>query len=309
VERLEGRALLTTVNVDLLSSNTFSPPSVTIHVGDTVHWIWDPGPEHTVQNVTGSIDTFNSGALGPGATFNHTFNTAGTIVYYCAFHGMDNGNGTASGMAGKVIVMANAAAPTLQSIAVTPATQTIGVAATEMYTATGTFSDGSHPNISSEVTWSSSNTAVASITPQGMATGVGAGTSTIMASLNGISGSTTLTVSGSTTPTPTPTFVSEMRMTMGKGAHLKIIGFNLNFSGALDPIVAIQTSHYMVTQPGATKKAKPKPVAVQMAMYNPSNNSVMLMLGKFNTKKPLTATVSGLLGATELQVASFTTKL
>ena len=44
-------------------------------------------------------------------------------------------------------------------------------------------------------------------------------------------------------------------------------------------------------------------------MYTPSNDTVMLMLGKFNTKKPLTLTATGLSSATEAPIAGFTTKL
>jgi hypothetical protein len=46
-----------------------------------------------------------------------------------------------------------------------------------------------------------------------------------------------------------------------------------------------------------------------MAMYTPGANTVMLMLGKFSTKKPLTLMASGLKGAAEAPIAQFTTKL
>jgi hypothetical protein len=98
-------------------------------------------------------------------------------------------------------------------------------------------------------------------------------------------------------------------VTAGKGSHKQIVGFNLVFSGPLDPNSAQDVSHYNVTQPGATKKARPKAILVGMAMYPPGSSTVMLMLGKFNTKKPLTLNASGLLGASEAPVASFTTKL
>jgi plastocyanin len=311
VEPLEDRALLAPVTVDLLAGNSFSPPTVTIHVGDTVHWVWD-SDFHTVTSYAGSGDSFDSGAtpFNAGHTFDHIFNVAGTFQYRCTVHSFSNGNGTFGGMIGTVIVMGSAAAPTLQSITVTPANPTIGVASTQAFTATGTFSDNSQQNLSSQVTWASSNTGVASITsPGGVATGVSAGTSIITASMSGISGSTNLTVSASSTPTPTPTFVSESRVTAGKGAHKKIVGFNLVFSGTLNPDSATAVMNYQVTQPGATKKAHPKSILVGMAMYAPGSNTVMLMLGKFNTKKPLTLMASGLLGATKDPIAQFTTKL
>ena len=44
-------------------------------------------------------------------------------------------------------------------------------------------------------------------------------------------------------------------------------------------------------------------------MYNPSSNSVMLMLGKFSTAKPLTLTATGLVGFAGTPAAPITTKL
>jgi uncharacterized protein (TIGR03118 family) len=79
----------------------------TIQVGDTIHWVWDTS-HHTVQTVAGSAESFNSGVQNTPFTFDHTFTTAGDIVYFCSIHGADAGNGTATGMAGKIHVMAAA---------------------------------------------------------------------------------------------------------------------------------------------------------------------------------------------------------
>ena len=85
-------------------------------------------------------------------------------------------------------------APTLSSIAVTPTNPTVLVGAGQQFTATGTYSDTSTQNLSSQVTWTSSNTASATINASGLATGVSVGTTTISAALTGVTGSTTLTV-------------------------------------------------------------------------------------------------------------------
>ncbi|HZS70386.1 MAG TPA: DUF4082 domain-containing protein, partial [Candidatus Acidoferrum sp.] len=83
---------------------------------------------------------------------------------------------------------------TLTSITVTPANPTIPAGGTQQFTATGRYSDNSTQNITSQVAWSSSNSAVATINSAGLATGAGAGTATITATKGGISGSTGLTV-------------------------------------------------------------------------------------------------------------------
>ena len=87
-----------------------------------------------------------------------------------------------------------AGSASLVSIAVTPANFSIAKGATQQFTATGTYSDSSTQNLTSLVTWGSTNTAVAMITSGGLATGVGTGSTTISATSGSISGSTNLTV-------------------------------------------------------------------------------------------------------------------
>ena len=63
-------------------------------------------------------------------------------------------------MSGTVTVQS---AGTLQSIAVTPANPSVADGLTEQFTATGTFSDGSTQDLTTQVTWASATTSVATI--------------------------------------------------------------------------------------------------------------------------------------------------
>jgi uncharacterized protein YjdB len=92
----------------------------------------------------------------------------------------------------------------LDSVQVTPATQALTVGQTAQFTATGTYGNGSHlstQNITSLVTWASNAPSVATISATGVATAVGAGTTTITATASGFNGpvssSATLTVTSS----------------------------------------------------------------------------------------------------------------
>ena len=77
--------------------------------------------------------------------------------------------------------------PTLSFIAVTPASPaSLAVGYPQRFTATGTYSDGSNANISSLVTWASSNTTVATISSAGLATGVAVGNTNITAAMSGV---------------------------------------------------------------------------------------------------------------------------
>jgi 6-phosphogluconolactonase (cycloisomerase 2 family) len=84
--------------------------------------------------------------------------------------------------------------PTLTSIAVTPANATIELGLNQQFSAKGTYSDGSARDISASVTWSSSETAIASMSASGLAATVTIGRGQIMATSAGINGSTRLIV-------------------------------------------------------------------------------------------------------------------
>ncbi len=92
----------------------------------------------------------------------------------------------------------NSGSKTLTSIAISPTNPSIAVNATQPFTATGTYSDGSTANVSSSASWNSSNTVVATINSTGVAAGVSAGSTNITASMNGVNATTQLTVTAAT---------------------------------------------------------------------------------------------------------------
>lgn len=63
--------------------NSFDPASTTLATGTTVTWTWKGYNTHNV--------TFDDGAKSSdksnGATYQRTFNTAGTYKYHCTIHG------------------------------------------------------------------------------------------------------------------------------------------------------------------------------------------------------------------------------
>jgi len=83
----------------------------------------------------------------------------------------------------------------IDSITVSPSTVSIGTSSTTQLTAMGSISHGSHPasteNITSTVAWASSTTSVATVSSSGVVTGVGAGTTTITATMQGFGGTIT----------------------------------------------------------------------------------------------------------------------
>ena len=88
----------------------------------------------------------------------------------------------------------------LASINITPVNPSIAVGATQQFTATGTYSDGSTQDLTSSVIWSSSSTPVATVATSGLATAVAAGSTTITATSGSITGTNTLTVTSALFP-------------------------------------------------------------------------------------------------------------
>jgi uncharacterized protein YjdB len=85
----------------------------------------------------------------------------------------------------------------LVSLAVTPVDSSVSTGGTRQYTATGTYTNGSTQNLSDVVSWTSSDTAIATISnaagSSGLASALTTGTTTISATLGSISATTTLT--------------------------------------------------------------------------------------------------------------------
>jgi uncharacterized protein YjdB len=90
---------------------------------------------------------------------------------------------------------------TIVSITLSPASAQIMPAGTQQYSATGTFGNNTTGDVTSQVTWVSSATNVATISTAGLATAVALGTANITAS------------SGSVTSTASPLTVSNKTIT------------------------------------------------------------------------------------------------
>jgi hypothetical protein len=128
---------------------------------------------------------------------------------------------------------------TLVSISVTPySPANLAVGSTQRFVATGIYSDGTTPVITSQVTWTSSNSSIAGIAT-GLATGVAVGSTSITASESGItSPSVTLTVitsaSGLSSIAVTPAFPADL----GVGASLQLAALGTYADGTTADITA-----------------------------------------------------------------------
>jgi hypothetical protein len=133
----------------------------------------------TWTSSTPSVATVSNSADSPGVA---TGVATGSTTVSAAFAGI---NATTN------LTVTTA---TLTSISVTPSNPTISLGSSQLFAAQGTFTDSSVVNITVQVAWTSSDVTVATIKPNGLASSASTGTTTIKAKLNGVNGSTVLTV-------------------------------------------------------------------------------------------------------------------
>jgi hypothetical protein len=187
-----------TVTAAALVSIAINPPAPTIPLGLTQQFTaTGTFTDGTTQDLT-QTGHWSSTAAGV-ATISNAAGTGGlatTLATGTTTIGISSGAVSAS-----VPLIVNPAA--LASIAITPQAPTIALGDNQPFTATGTYTDGSTQDVTSVVTWSSSDATVAIISNSarnyGVASSSGQGTATISASSNSMSNSTTITVGQATT--------------------------------------------------------------------------------------------------------------
>jgi PKD repeat protein len=104
--------------------------TTTIHVGDTVQWIWDNSTHSTTSGTCCTADgNWNSGVHSTPFNFSHTFNAAGSFPYFCEVHG--------AMMTGTVVVQQAGGAPTA-NFSFAPPNPVMGNAVQFTDTSTGT---------------------------------------------------------------------------------------------------------------------------------------------------------------------------
>ena len=69
-----------TVTIDATS---YSPKTLTVHVGDTIVWVNKDLFPHTVTAKTGRFD---SGDIATGKSWTYTVKADGLFAYFCTYH-------------------------------------------------------------------------------------------------------------------------------------------------------------------------------------------------------------------------------
>jgi plastocyanin len=83
-----------------VGDNFFAPQNITIVIGDVVHFEWVGDGHSTTSDATTGPDSWNSGEIGFGSTYDVTITNPGVHGYYCIPHGGPNGQGMAGTIVG-----------------------------------------------------------------------------------------------------------------------------------------------------------------------------------------------------------------
>lgn len=185
---ISGTATLTVTNATLVSI-AVTPANSSIPLG-VLQQFTATGTfsDTTTQDITNTV-TWASSANG-----------IASITVSGLANGVSLGTATISAtstVSGSTSLTVNAA--NLASLSITPAPPSVAQGTSIKLVATGTFNDGGTRNLTTLVTWSSSDTTKATIGgANGVAKGLAAGTTTITATLGSVSTTATLTVTNAT---------------------------------------------------------------------------------------------------------------
>jgi uncharacterized protein YjdB len=186
---LNGVSGTASLTVEGFTGITISPATPTVAAGTSIG-----------LTATGTLTDGTTQDITNSAVWTSSNSTVATVSNASGSFGAVAGNapGTATitaslaGVAGtSTLTVTNA---TLTAIAITPAHPDIALGTRQSFSAKGTFSDNTTENLGSQVTWSSSDITVAIINSAGSVLTTGTGTTTIEATLGGVSDTTTLTV-------------------------------------------------------------------------------------------------------------------
>ena len=189
VDGVSGTATLTvTEPPPVVARVTVSPSSVSIEEGGTRQF---SATAYESDNTMISGKTFVWTSSSPSVA---TVNASGLAT------GVDAGSttitATVDGISGKATLNVTESPPAVARVTVSPSSVSIEEGGTRQFSATAFTSDNTMISGKTFV-WTSSSTSVATINSSGLATGVDAGSTTITATVDGISGTATLTVTES----------------------------------------------------------------------------------------------------------------
>ncbi|MFM5869418.1 Ig-like domain-containing protein, partial [Aeromonas caviae] len=180
LDGVTSNTVLVTVTDAVLTAIQVTPPSVSVGKGQTRQLTATATySDNTTANVTGSV------AWLPADITTATVSTTGILTGRIA--GSTEVTASLDGVTSNAVQVTVTDA-VLTAIQVTPPSVSVGKGQTRQLTATATatYSDNTTANVTGSVTWLPDDTATATVTTNGLLTGVEQGTAEVTASLDGV---------------------------------------------------------------------------------------------------------------------------
>jgi uncharacterized protein YjdB len=256
-----GQATVTITSATL-TGLTLTPAAFTVATGTTEQLdVMGTYSDGSNQDLT-TTATYSSNAPATASV-----SSTGLVTGTAGVTGVATITATVGTVTGNAVATVTPAV--LIAVAVTPATVTVADGLTQQFTATGTYA-GNQQNITSQVQWTSSNSAVATITSAGLAKAVGAGVATITATSGGDSGTATMTVGSATLQSIT---VQTPQASFANGFQVQLQAIGNYSDGSTQNLTSqvtwtsLNTAVGVVSQAGVASGVTPGVFAAQ-ATYN-----------------------------------------
>ena len=181
-----SNSAILTVTAAVLTGIVVNPSNPSLLVGNTQQF-----------TATGTYSDSSTQDLTSAATWNSSNPSVASVSAGLAAGwavGTTTVSATFNSVSGSTALTVTVTPPVLQSISVTPANPSVAIGQNQQFIATGQYSDGSTQDLSSSVSWGSSQPSLAGITTAGLASGLSGGSTAITATLGTITASATLNV-------------------------------------------------------------------------------------------------------------------
>jgi uncharacterized protein YjdB len=189
-----------------------------------------------------AVGQFSDGStqILSSVTWNSSDPTIATVDSNGLVNTSATGSATVSAVSGSIsggtlVTVTNAV---VSSITVTPINPSVAAGATQQFTATATFSDLTTQDVSSSVTWTSSDGSIATVSGSGLANTLTPGSSTITASLALVSGSATLQVTAAALQSIS---VTPQNISMATGTIAQLVATGSYSDGTIQDLTSSAT--------------------------------------------------------------------